>query len=119
MISWRCALLLQGGIASDYGSALRVEGRLAWQHIPGPSACKADTPRACGCDGHFAVRHIWFCLFYCRSTQVLDFGLNHRNSAVVMATAKLFLHYTLAFPAQHQQVWAAAPNWPSVFRWFR
>lgn len=36
--------------------------------------------------------------------QVLDFGLNHRNSAVVMATAKLFLHYTLAFPAQHQQV---------------
>jgi hypothetical protein len=36
--------------------------------------------------------------------EVLDFGLNHRNSAVVMATAKLFLHYTLAFPAQHQQV---------------
>ncbi|KAI7835314.1 hypothetical protein COHA_010785, partial [Chlorella ohadii] len=35
---------------------------------------------------------------------VLDFGLNHRNSAVVMATAKLFLHYTLAFPAQHEQV---------------
>lgn len=41
--------------------------------------------------------------FPCR-VQVLDFGLNHRNSAVVMATAKLFLHYTLAFPAQHQQV---------------
>lgn len=35
--------------------------------------------------------------------QVLDFGLNHANSAVVMATAKLFLHYTAAFPAQHQQ----------------
>jgi len=28
-----------------------------------------------------------------------------------MATAKLFLHYTLAFPAQHQQVRGAAPNW--------
>ena len=38
--------------------------------------------------------------------QVLDFGLNHANSAVVMATAKLFLHYTLApaFAAQHRQV---------------
>ena len=36
--------------------------------------------------------------------QVLDFGLHHANSAVVMATAKLFLHYTLAFTSQHQQV---------------
>jgi len=33
LISWRCALLLQGGVASDYGTALRIEGRLAWQHI--------------------------------------------------------------------------------------
>ncbi|GAB4816706.1 hypothetical protein N2152v2_003752 [Parachlorella kessleri] len=36
--------------------------------------------------------------------EVLDFGLNSTNSAVVMATAKLFLHYTLNFPQQHQQV---------------
>ncbi|EFN57601.1 hypothetical protein CHLNCDRAFT_30507, partial [Chlorella variabilis] len=36
--------------------------------------------------------------------EVLDFGLNHNNSAVVMATAKLFLHYTLNFSHQHQQV---------------
>jgi hypothetical protein len=35
---------------------------------------------------------------------VLDFGLNHANSAVVMATAKLFLHFTLSFSHQHQQV---------------
>ncbi|KAL4434249.1 hypothetical protein ABPG75_000690 [Micractinium tetrahymenae] len=36
--------------------------------------------------------------------EVLDFGLNHANSAVVMATAKLFLHYTLGFEQQHHQV---------------
>ena len=36
--------------------------------------------------------------------QVLDFGLNHVNSAVVLATARLFLRYTLAFPEQHRQV---------------
>lgn len=36
--------------------------------------------------------------------EVLDFGLNHANSAVVMATAKLFLHYTLGFEQQHAQV---------------
>ncbi|KAI3438927.1 hypothetical protein D9Q98_001341 [Chlorella vulgaris] len=36
--------------------------------------------------------------------EVLDFGLNHANSAVVMATAKLFLHFTLSFSHQHQQV---------------
>lgn len=41
--------------------------------------------------------------------QVLDFGLNHANSAVVMATAKLFLHYTLGFDTQHQQVGALLP----------
>jgi hypothetical protein len=35
---------------------------------------------------------------------VLDFGLHHANSAVVMATAKLFLHYTMSFTSQHQQV---------------
>lgn len=42
------------------------------------------------------------------SEQVLDFGLNSPNSAVVMATAKLFLHYTAGFTAQHQQ---ARPWW--------
>ena len=41
---------------------------------------------------------------FCHRPQVLDFGLHHANSAVVMATAKLFLHYTMAFNSQHQQV---------------
>ena len=36
--------------------------------------------------------------------EVLDFGLNHTNSAVVMSTAKLFLHYTASYPDQHEQV---------------
>lgn len=35
---------------------------------------------------------------------VLDDRLSHSNSAVVMATVKLFLHYTLSMPATHQQV---------------
>ncbi|KAL4521528.1 hypothetical protein Ndes2437B_g07893 [Nannochloris sp. 'desiccata'] len=39
--------------------------------------------------------------------EVLDFGLNHTNSAVVMATAKLFLHYTSSYPEQHGQVLAS------------
>jgi len=39
--------------------------------------------------------------------EVLDFGLNHANSAVVMATAKLFLHYTSSYPEQHAQVLAS------------
>lgn len=36
---------------------------------------------------------------------VLDDRLSHSNSAVVMATVKLFLHYTLTMPATHQQVY--------------
>jgi vesicle coat complex subunit len=36
--------------------------------------------------------------------ELLDFGLNHANSAVVMATAKLFLHYTANYPEQYAQV---------------
>lgn len=36
--------------------------------------------------------------------QVLDFGLSHTNSAVVMATVKLFLNHTAAFPDQQSQV---------------
>ncbi len=40
---------------------------------------------------------------------MLDFGLNHANSAVVMATAKLFLHYTLGFEQQHHQVRCQPP----------
>ncbi len=39
--------------------------------------------------------------------EILDFGLNHTNSAVVMATAKLFLHYTSSYPEQHAQVLAS------------
>lgn len=39
--------------------------------------------------------------------EILDFGLNHNNSAVVMATAKLFLHYTAAYPDQYNQVLAS------------
>ena len=35
---------------------------------------------------------------------VLDDRLLHSNSAVVMATVKLFLHLTLAMPPTHQQV---------------
>ena len=35
---------------------------------------------------------------------VLDDRLSHSNSAVVMATVKMFLHYTLSMPATHQQV---------------
>ncbi len=35
---------------------------------------------------------------------VLDDRLSHSNSAVVMATVKIFLHYTLSMPATHQQV---------------
>ena len=34
---------------------------------------------------------------------VLDDRLAHSNSAVVMATVKLFLHLTLTMPATHQQ----------------
>ncbi|KFM26556.1 Beta-adaptin-like protein A [Auxenochlorella protothecoides] len=36
--------------------------------------------------------------------EVLDFGLSHTNSAVVMATVKLFLNHTAAFPDQQSQV---------------
>ena len=36
--------------------------------------------------------------------EVLDFGLNHTNSAVIMATAKLFLHYTANYKDQYDQV---------------
>ncbi|KAK9817308.1 hypothetical protein WJX72_012438 [[Myrmecia] bisecta] len=35
---------------------------------------------------------------------VLDDRLSHSNSAVVMATVKVFLHLTLSMPATHQQV---------------
>jgi vesicle coat complex subunit len=35
---------------------------------------------------------------------VLDDRLNHSNSAVVMATVKVFLHYTISMPTTHQQV---------------
>ena len=35
---------------------------------------------------------------------ILDFGLNHTNSAVIMATAKIFLHYTAAYPDQLARV---------------
>ena len=35
---------------------------------------------------------------------MLDDRLTHSNSAVVIATIKLFLHLTLAMPATHQQV---------------
>lgn len=35
---------------------------------------------------------------------MLDFGLSHTNSAVVMATVKLFLNHTAAFPDQQSQV---------------
>lgn len=35
---------------------------------------------------------------------VLDDRLSHSNSAVVMATIKVFLHLTLRMPATHQQV---------------
>jgi vesicle coat complex subunit len=35
---------------------------------------------------------------------ILDFGLNHTNSAVIMATAKIFLHYTAAYPDQLERV---------------
>lgn len=33
--------------------------------------------------------------------ELLDFGLAHANSAVVLATAKLFLHYTANYPDQY------------------
>lgn len=36
--------------------------------------------------------------------EVLDCGLNHTNSAVILATAKLFLHYTANYRDQYQQV---------------
>ena len=36
--------------------------------------------------------------------EVLDSGLNHTNSAVILATAKLFLHYTSNYKDQYQQV---------------
>lgn len=36
--------------------------------------------------------------------EILDFGLNHTNSAVVLATAKLFLQYTAAYPEQYGRV---------------
>jgi len=35
--------------------------------------------------------------------EMLDFGLNHPNSAVVMATARVFLQYTLNHPDQHNR----------------
>ena len=39
---------------------------------------------------------------------VLDDRLLHSNSAVVMATVKLFLQLTLAMPPTHQQVGPAS-----------
>jgi len=39
---------------------------------------------------------------------VLDDRLLHSNSAVVMATVKLFLHLTLSMPPTHQQVASSA-----------
>jgi vesicle coat complex subunit len=36
--------------------------------------------------------------------EVLDFGLNHTNSAVILSTAKLFLHYTANYKEQYDQV---------------
>lgn len=36
--------------------------------------------------------------------EVLDSGLNHTNSAVILATAKLFLHYTSNYKDQYEQV---------------
>lgn len=42
---------------------------------------------------------------------VLDDRLSHSNSAVVMATVKMFLHYTLNMPATHQQVSLALCSW--------
>lgn len=36
--------------------------------------------------------------------EILDFGLNHPNSAVVMETAHVFLQYTLNHPEQHSRV---------------
>lgn len=36
--------------------------------------------------------------------EVLDCGLNHTNSAVILATAKLFLHYTSNYKDQYEQV---------------
>ena len=50
--------------------------------------------------------------------QVLDFGLNSTNSAVVMATAKLFLHYTLNFPQQHQQVGGCKQPLRGIGSWY-
>ena len=41
---------------------------------------------------------------------VLDDRLLHSNSAVVMATVKLFLHLTLAMPPTHQQVGPASTH---------
>ncbi len=47
---------------------------------------------------------------------VLDDRLAHSNSAVVMATVKLFLHLTLTMPATHQQARAPplARHWRCV-----
>ena len=56
---------------------------------------------------------------------VLDDRLLHSNSAVVMATVKLFLHLTLAMPPTHQQVapplsgfrvWGLSPCLPRTSR---
>ena len=44
---------------------------------------------------------------------VLDDRLAHSNSAVVMATVKLFLHLTLTMPATHQQ---ARPRSPTLYQ---
>ncbi len=41
---------------------------------------------------------------------VLDDRLLHSNSAVVMATVKLFLHLTLFMPPTHQQVPPLPPS---------
>lgn len=53
------------------------------------------------------------CLRYYRPTseserfdvlEVLDFGLNHTNSAVILATAKLFLHFTSNYKEEYDKV---------------
>lgn len=61
---------------------------------------------------------------------ILDDRLCHSNSAVAMATIKVFLHLTLSMPATHQQArcpllhvlcWQAAPiaSRLRLFSWFR
>ena len=43
---------------------------------------------------------------------ILDDRLCHSNSAVAMATIKVFLHLTLSMPATHQQVEPHISSWP-------